>query len=89
MPNCSGLLTRRDVKATVDADSVAALRAAGAIPLALTNCSELCMWYESSNLVYGRTNNAYHQGRMVGGSSGKPGAHITEKNPQSYVTSNL
>ncbi len=53
-----------------DADVVALLRGAGAIPIALTNCSELCMWYESSNLVYGRCDNAYHQGRIVGGSSG-------------------
>ena len=44
----------------------------GAIPLALTNVSELCMWYESSNLINGRTNNPYHQGRIVGGSSGNP-----------------
>jgi Asp-tRNA(Asn)/Glu-tRNA(Gln) amidotransferase A subunit family amidase len=25
---------------------------------------------ESSNTVYGRSNNPYHQGRIVGGSSG-------------------
>ena len=43
----------------------------GAIPIAVTNVSELCMWYESSNLIHGRTDNAYHQGRMVGGSSGR------------------
>lgn len=53
-----------------DADAIVALRRAGAIPIAVTNVSELCMWYESSNLVYGRSNNAYHQGRIVGGSSG-------------------
>lgn len=28
------------------------------------------MWYESANNVYGRSNNPYHTGRMVGGSSG-------------------
>jgi len=49
---------------------IATLRKAGAIPLAVTNISELCMWYESSNHVYGRTNNAYHHGRTAGGSSG-------------------
>jgi hypothetical protein len=32
--------------------------------------AELCMWMESSNTVYGRSNNPYHQGRIVGGSSG-------------------
>ena len=70
LPNTSGLLVRRNVISEKDADVIGIMRRSGAIPLALTNVSELCMWYESSNLIYGRTNNAYHQGRMVGGSSG-------------------
>ena len=70
-PNTSGLLARRDVRATNDAAVVSLLQKAGAIPIAVTNCSELCMWWESSNLLYGRTNNPYHLGRMVGGSSGE------------------
>jgi len=70
LPNTSGLLARRGVTSSQDADAVVCMRGAGAITLAVTNISELCMWYESSNLVYGRTNNAYHQGRTVGGSSG-------------------
>ena len=49
----------------------------GAIPIAVTNVSELCMWYESSNLIHGRTDNAYHQGRIVGGSSGGEGCLIS------------
>ena len=40
------------------------------IPIGVTNVSELCMWMESSNKVYGRTNNPYHVGRTPGGSSG-------------------
>ena len=40
------------------------------IPIGVTNVSELCMWMESSNKVYGRTNNPYHVGRTCGGSSG-------------------
>jgi len=36
----------------------------------MTNVPEICMWYETYNNVYGRTNNPYHLGRMVGGSSG-------------------
>lgn len=44
MIQTSGLHRRRDVIATEDADAVALLRKAGAIPLALTNISELCMW---------------------------------------------
>jgi len=64
------MLVRRDVKSSQDADVIVCMKNAGAIPLAVTNVSELAMWYESSNLLYGRTNNPYHQGRTVGGSSG-------------------
>lgn len=76
MPNSSGLVARRDVVASEDATTVARLRAAGAIPLGVTNVSELCMWYESNNRVYGRTNNPYDASRIVGGSSGGEGAII-------------
>merc|ERR1719500_2467401 len=50
---------------------------AGAIPIAVTNVSELCLWMESSNKVYGRTLNPYHRGRTVGGSSGGEGCALT------------
>ncbi|KAI8498490.1 Fatty-acid amide hydrolase 2 [Branchiostoma belcheri] len=73
LPNTSGLVARKDIVSTSDATVVTYLRQAGAIPLAVTNCSELCMWYESSNNVYGTTNNAYNTGRIVGGSSGGEG----------------
>jgi fatty acid amide hydrolase 2 len=76
MPNSSGLWTRRDRISTSDATAVARLRAAGAIPLGVTNVSELCMWMESSNAVYGRTNNPFHLGSTAGGSSGGEGAIV-------------
>jgi fatty acid amide hydrolase 2 len=76
MPNSSGLVARRGVRSAGDATAVARLRSAGAIPLGVTNLSELCMWYESSNKVYGRTNNPYDPTRIVGGSSGGEGAII-------------
>ncbi len=76
MPNTSGLLARKGWLATEDAAAVAKLRAAGAIPLGVTNVSELCMWLESNNRVYGRTNNPYDPARIVGGSSGGEGAII-------------
>jgi fatty acid amide hydrolase 2 len=72
----SGLVDRIGSRATEDATCVARLRAAGAIPMGLTNLSELCMWLESSNRVYGRTNNPYDTRRIVGGSSGGEGAII-------------
>ncbi|KAG0729044.1 Fatty-acid amide hydrolase 2 [Chionoecetes opilio] len=69
----AGLWTRKDMVAGEDADVVGVMREAGAIPLCVTNVSELCMWWESSNLIYGRTNNPYLNSRIVGGSSGGEG----------------
>lgn len=76
MPNTAGLMARRGTVADHDAPTVRRLREAGAIVLAVTNLSELCMWMESSNPVYGRTGNAYHPGRIAGGSSGGEGAIV-------------
>ena len=76
MPFTSGLVARKDVVAREDAVGVARLRAAGAIPLGVTNVSELCMWMETNNRVYGRSNNPYAPRRTVGGSSGGEGAIV-------------
>lgn len=70
MPNASGLVKRKSKIATYDAEVVARVKKAGAIPYILTNVSELCMWYESANNLNGRTRNAYDSSRIVGGSSG-------------------
>jgi fatty acid amide hydrolase 2 len=76
MPQTAGLIANRGALATKDAVAVARLRAAGAIPLGVTNVSELCMWMESNNKVYGRTNNPYDPARTAGGSSGGEGSII-------------
>lgn len=76
MPQTSGLVARCGQTATSDATAVARLRAAGAIPMGVTNTSELCMWMETSNRVYGRTRNAYDPARIAGGSSGGEGAIV-------------
>ncbi|XP_072287938.1 fatty-acid amide hydrolase 2 [Pyxicephalus adspersus] len=73
MPQSSGLISRQSLRSTTDAAVVSRLKAAGAIPLGVTNCSELCMWYESSNNVYGRSRNPYNTQHIVGGSSGGEG----------------
>lgn len=70
MPNSGGLKSRGRVLANVDAPPVALLKRAGAIPLGVTNTSELCMWMESNNHLYGITSNPYDLERMCGGSSG-------------------
>jgi fatty acid amide hydrolase 2 len=76
LPNTSGLVRRRSVIADADATTVARLREAGAICIGLTNVSELCMWMESNNRVYGRSNNPYDPRCIVGGSSGGEGAIV-------------
>ncbi|KAB7497867.1 Fatty-acid amide hydrolase 2 [Armadillidium nasatum] len=65
-----GMWSRKDHVAEEDAESVRLMKEAGAINLGVTNVPELCMWWESSNTVYGRTNCAYDVNRMPGGSSG-------------------
>lgn len=74
MPYTTGLVSRRGMVATVDTPSVALLKRAGAIPLCVTNTSELCMWMESHNHLHGVTNNAYDLERIPGGSSGGEGS---------------
>lgn len=76
MPSSSGLWSRRDVIADRDATALRRLRDAGAIVLGVSNISELCMWMESANKIYGRTNNPYDPARTAGGSSGGEGALV-------------
>lgn len=40
-----GLWLRRNIRSKEDADVISLMRDAGAIPFALTNVSEVCMWY--------------------------------------------
>lgn len=76
MPQTAGLLARKERRASQDAVTVRRLREAGAIVIGVTNVSELLMWMESDNRVYGRTNNPYDLKRIVGGSSGGEGASV-------------
>ncbi|KAI5644416.1 amidase domain-containing protein [Phthorimaea operculella] len=52
-------------------------RAAGAIPIAVTNTPQLCMNWETYNSVTGLTMNPYDQKRTTGGSSGGEAALIS------------
>ena len=76
MPNCAGLVALKDRRSETDAPAVQRLRDAGFIPLGVTNTSEMTMWIESVNRVYGRTRNAYDPHRTAGGSSGGEGAAV-------------
>ncbi len=76
MPQSAGLVARRDFRSTDTAPSVQRLVDAGAIPLGVTNTSELTLWIESENRLYGRTSNPYDRRRTAGGSSGGEGAAV-------------
>jgi fatty acid amide hydrolase len=71
-----GLTTRRDEIESKDDPYVAALRAAGAIPIAKTNLPQLMIFTETDNPLYGRTNNPWDLERSCGGSSGGEAAVI-------------
>jgi len=71
-----GLPSRRDVIESQDDPHVAALRAAGAIPIAKTNVPQLMIFAETDNPLYGRTNNPWDLERSCGGSSGGEAAVI-------------
>jgi aspartyl-tRNA(Asn)/glutamyl-tRNA(Gln) amidotransferase subunit A len=59
-----------------DAAVVARLAAAGGIPLAKTNLPEFALWWETDNLVFGRTRNPWDMERTAGGSSGGEAAAV-------------
>ncbi|XP_053680462.1 fatty-acid amide hydrolase 2-B-like [Anopheles nili] len=73
-PLTGGSLARQDVRAAADGEAVAHLRAAGCIPLLVSNTPEYCLNWESYNHVTGRTRNPYDPRRTAGGSSGGEGA---------------
>lgn len=75
-PYTSGSVLRKGITAAEDAAAVARVRAAGAIPLGVSNVSEMCMWMETDNLLYGTTGNPYDPSRTAGGSSGGEGALV-------------
>ncbi len=71
-----GLLNQKDHRAAEDGPLVRRLREAGAIILGKTNTSQLLIYIESDNPVYGRTNNPWNLERTCGGSSGGEAAII-------------
>jgi fatty acid amide hydrolase len=71
-----GLPSRCNLIESADDPYVAALRAAGAIPIAKTNVPQLLIYTETDNPLYGRTNNPWNSERSCGGSSGGEAAVI-------------
>ncbi len=76
MPQSAGLVARKHVRSAINTAPVKRLLEAGAIPLGVTNTSEMTLWIESHNRVYGRTSNPFDPTRIAGGSSGGEGAAV-------------
>ncbi|CAK7238309.1 hypothetical protein SEUCBS140593_010535 [Sporothrix eucalyptigena] len=74
--NTAGLVSRIDRVATSDAQLVAIMQDAGAIPFVRTNISQACQLVESINNVYGTTLNPWNRLLSAGGSSGGEGALV-------------
>jgi len=71
-----GTLGRAAFIAQKDATVIARMRAAGAIPIGMTNVPEFSLAFESDNLVHGRTHNPFDLTRTPGGSGGGGAAAI-------------
>lgn len=76
LPCACGTLGRKNFMPAQDAAQVNRLRGAGGILLGKTNTPELCLAFETDNLVTGKTNNPYDPARSSGGSSGGEAAII-------------
>src|SRR5215831_7068335 len=76
MQTTVGLPARVGRHAAADAPLVGQLRAAGAIVVGKTNLSQLMLFAEADNPVYGRTANPWALDRSPGGSSGGEAAII-------------
>ena len=75
-PCTGGLVYRWNAVAEQDAPAVQRLRAAGAIPLGLTNVPEAGLWLETHNLIYGRTVSPWDEQHTPGGACGGEAALI-------------
>lgn len=65
-----GLVARKGLVATEDADIIHNLKSEGAICIGVANVPELAFSVDCGNLLYGRTKNPYDLSRSPGGSTG-------------------
>lgn len=78
----AGVVTTRgsrlfaDYVPAADATVVRRLKDAGGIFIGKSNMPEFALWWETDNLVYGRTENPWRAGRTPGGSSGGEAAAV-------------
>jgi len=71
-----GIYCRSNVRATEDCPVSRLIHESGAICLGVTNVPESTFWFDSHNMIWGRTNNPYDLSCIPGGSSGGNAAAI-------------
>jgi amidase len=76
LPSREASLLVPEIVARRDAPAVRRLRAAGGVLLGKTNMSELALFPDSVNRVYGATRNPHDPARSAGGSSGGEGCAV-------------
>jgi len=77
MPCTWGLVHRKGLLAKEDCTAVARLKGAGAILIGVTNVPVCGLTFETTNKLYGRTNNPYNLDHNPGGSSGGEAAIVS------------
>ncbi|MFK8258375.1 amidase [Erwinia sp. AnSW2-5] len=77
LPNTYGSYSRRNDIADKHATTVERLLKAGAILIGQTNLSELALWPECDNVIYGKTSNPHNIQYTSGGSSGGDAAIVS------------
>jgi fatty acid amide hydrolase 2 len=75
-PHTSGSQYRQGEFANADASAVRRLVEAGALPIGVSNTSEIGFWIETSNTVYGRTSSPYSNRHISGGGLGGAAAAV-------------
>ncbi|XP_045765556.1 fatty-acid amide hydrolase 2-A-like [Maniola jurtina] len=89
MSNSVGCLEHQGRVALKDGDAVNLVKRAGAIPLLVSNTPELCLGWETTNLLNGTTNNPYRLSTTPGGSSGGEAALLASGASPLSVSSDI
>ncbi|PZC75521.1 hypothetical protein B5X24_HaOG206011 [Helicoverpa armigera] len=89
LSNSVGCLENAGRRATTDGGVVSLVKKAGAIPLLVSNTPELCLGWETTNLLRGTTNNPYCLNRTPGGSSGGEAALLSSAASALSVSSDI
>ncbi|XP_023940660.2 fatty-acid amide hydrolase 2-A isoform X2 [Bicyclus anynana] len=89
MSNSVGCLEHRGRTAREDGRAVQLVTEAGAIPLLISNTPELCLGWETTNLLHGATNNPYRLSTTPGGSSGGEAALLASGASALSVSSDI